>query len=362
MNKNEIIKEYFEKEYGKQKNYEAIMKKIKGGKSMKKKVINTAAIFVMIVTIGFVTQTIYANIAWNIEYKKYQNRDVITRNIAMEEAQKEGQLENLSMEYLVQDEIAIKVQSLMMTNDYVEIRLDMKQPKTPEKISYGYAIYDENNNIYAFSQRMSKVNKKNNVWKKLKQELGIPSNLNNVLSDLGSNSSSGIEMRSSTGFPHSKKLYIRIFDIGYDILEKSGKVRNVCLSDSEWQFEIDVPKKIYERTEIELMLSQEIEGITLNKAQLSETGLSIKVNLKDLRNFLMSGKDMDTKEFDKLRDAAFYLSDGEDNIYMATDMGTTKNENEIQAKFGIGKQDLDKKIYLNVSLNDVQAKIQLVEK
>ena len=318
---------------------------------MKKKFVNVAAIFVIIAVIGIVTQTIYANIAWNIEYKEYQNRNVITRNIAMEETEKEGQLENLSMEYLVQDEIAIKVQSLMMTNDYVEIRLDMKIPKTPEKISYGYAIYDENNNIYAFSQRMSKVSKKNNVWKKLKQELGIPSNLSNVLSDVGTNSSSGIKMNSSIGFPHSKKLYIRIFDIGYDIFEKSGKVQNVCLSDSEWQFEIDVPKKIYERTEIELVLSEEIEGITLNKAQLSETGLSIKANIKELRNFLMSGRDMDAKEFDKLRNAAFYLSDGEDNIYMATNMGTTKNDEEIQVKFGIGKQDLEKRIYLNVSLN-----------
>lgn len=360
MNKNEIIKEYFEKEYGKQKNYESIMKKIKGGKSMKKKVINTAAIFVMIVTIGFVTQTIYANIAWNIAYQEYQNRNIITRNITMEEATKEGYLENISMDYVVQDQIGIKVQSLMMTNDYVYIGLDMKLPETPEKISYGYAVYDENNNMYTFWPSISSISKKNNSWKNLKQELGIKSN--EVLSDVVSSSDSSIQMNSSTGFPHSKKLYIRIFDIGYDIYQENGKFENVCLSNSEWQFEINVPEKIYERTSIELMLEKEIEGITLNKAELTETGLSIKANIKELRNFLMAGKDMDSKEFDKLRDAAFYLSDGEDNIYMATDMGTTKNENEIQAKFGIGKQDLDKKIYLNVSLNDVQAKIQLVEK
>ena len=362
MQENKIFKEFLENTYNKDKNYNSICSYIKGGIYMKKNLLNIAAVILTVLVIGISAQNIYAKIAWNIEYKEYQKRNVITRQIAIDENSKDGYIENLNMDYTYQDNIGIKIKSLIITNDYCQIDFDTKLNEDINKISYGYVVYDENYTIYACSERWSKSKNNKSYLQKLYKELGIKNNKSKILSDSSWHGISKISMTSNIGFPNSKKLYIRIFDIGYDIFKENGSVEQIDLSNSEWQFEIDVPKKIYERTEIELMLSQEIEGITLNKAQLSETGLSIKVNIKDLRNFLMAGKDMDSKEFDKLRDAAFYLSDGEDNIYMATDMGTTKNKNEIQAKFGIGKQDLDKKIYLNVSLNDVQAKIQLVEK
>ena len=71
---------------------------------------------------------------------------------------------------------------------------------------------------------------------------------------------------------------------------------------------------------------------------------------------------MKSEDYEKLENAVFYISDGNDNIYRATGLGTTNKANEISARFGIGKKDLDKKIFLNVSLNDIQEKVELVQK
>lgn len=184
---------------------------------------------------------------------------------------------------------------------------------------------------------------------------------------MGKNNS-GIVLMSTNGFPQSKKLYIRIFDVGYSIDEtnneesKSNESKYVCLSDSEWQFEIDVPEKFYKRTTVELVPSKEVDGIVINKAELTETALIMKVNINNFVDFLMSGRDMETEEFNKSSGAAFYISDGDGNIYTASSIGTTQNKDEISARFGIGKDALDKKIFLNVSLNDIQTRIELVQK
>ncbi|MBO5478896.1 MAG: hypothetical protein J6A04_04210 [Clostridia bacterium] len=375
MPENKILKEFLESTYNKEKNYNSICSKIKGGMNMKKKLLNIAAVLLIIVVAGVTVQGVYAKIAWNIEYEKYQNRNVITRTVAIDETKQGDFAENINMDYIYQDGIGIKVKSLMLTNDYCKIGIDFKlneeAQKNKDKISYGYAIYDENNNIYAISERISfaRKPKKATYFEKLYKELGIKSNnLNNELCNSITYGFSGISMTSDMRFPKSKKLYVRIFDIGYETYEfdnENHKIKNseeFCLSNSEWQFEIDVPEKFYERTAVELVLSENVEGIVINKAELTETSLVMKANIKGLRDFIMDGKDMKTETFGKLRDAAFYISDGNDNIYLPTEMGTTREENEISARFGIGKDALENKIFLNVSLNDIQAKIELIQK
>lgn len=368
MSENKIFKEFLESTYDREKNYNSICSKIKGGIDMKKRILNIVAVLLIVLVTGVTAQSVYAKIVWHIEYKEYENRNVIRRTLAIDE---NNYSENLNMDYMYQDEIGIKIKSLMITNDYFKLDMDIKlnEDIDKDKIFYGYAIYDENNNIYEVSESPKsekKVSSKKIIrtyTKKLKQELGSDSNFLTI-NQMGKNSS-GIVLMSNDGFPQSKKLYIRIFDVGYSIYEEKqepNESKYVCLSDSEWQFEIDVPEKFYKRTTVELVPSKEVDGIVINKAELTETALIMKVSINNLRDFLMSGRDMETEEFNKSSDAVFYISDGDGNIYTASSRGTTQNKNEISARFGIGKDALDKKIFLNVSLNDIQARIELVQK
>lgn len=367
MPENKILKEFLEITYDKEKNYDSICSKIKGEVDMKKKWSNIAAVLLMILVIGVATPVAYAKIVWNIEYEKYQNRNVITRRVALDEESKEGYSQNIDMDYMYQDEIGIKVKSLMLTNDYCEIGLDFKFSEETEKeidkdeVYYGFAIYDENNNIYAIA---GKTVFESNYQKKLYEELGKKNIKEGDLSDSAQFGISGINITSIEGFPKSRKIYIRIFNVAYSTWEDNDEnliYKDIPLSGSEWQFEINVPQKFYQRTAIQLISSKEVEGVIINKAELTETSLAMKISIRQFGDFLMSGKDMDKETFAKLRNASLYISDEDDNIYEPTSMSIGEGD-EISARFGIGKDNLDKKIFLNVSLNDIQEKIELIQK
>ncbi len=48
------------------------------------------------------------------------------------------------------------------------------------------------------------------------------------------------------------------------------------LSKAEWNFEIDVPDKFYERQTIELKPKNEIPGIEISKISLTEAGMKLR--------------------------------------------------------------------------------------
>lgn len=48
------------------------------------------------------------------------------------------------------------------------------------------------------------------------------------------------------------------------------------LSKAEWNFEIDVPDKFYERQTIELKPTNEIPGIEISKISLTEAGMKLR--------------------------------------------------------------------------------------
>ena len=72
---------------------------------------------------------------------------------------------------------------------------------------------------------------------------------------------------------------------------------------------------------------------------MTQTGLSMIVNIKQLKDFMLGGMNMGSEEFGTLSKAAFYISDGDDNIYTATEFGTTTENGELSVRFGIGKDD-----------------------
>lgn len=388
MRENKVFQEFLQNTYDKDKNFEFICSEIKGGIDMKRKILNMVAVLLVVILIGATSSSIYAKISWNIEYKEFQNRLVKTDLVAIDEATTNGYAENLNMEYIYQDGIGIKLNSLMMTNDYFEIYADIKLPEdlkiNPDLFGFGYAIYDENKNVYALSERIkmyTKTKNKNNYYKKFYKELNIKYNPKDIYGGILSNSSQGgtdsyvkgnliqkLFLTSMKGFPQSKKIYIRIFDLGYamvDIDQTEHKIttaEDINVSNNEWQFEINVPEKFYERETINLKLEKEVNGVKLNKAELTETGLKLNVEVDGYRDLIMSGKDMTGEEFAKIQDESIFITDKDNNSFKLKNSATDGTEKGMDMIFDVPKNDLTKGLYLNVNINNINEKIKLIEK
>lgn len=323
MSENKILKEFLKNTYNQEKNYNSICSKIEKNIYEKKKVLNVAALILIVLVIGVTANEVYAKVAWNIACKKYQERNIISKTIALDEGSRAKYSEKIDMNYIYKDKIGVKITSLILTNDYMHVGLDIKFEEEPNvnesMINYGFAIYDENNNVYCISKRTSKNKVSENYYKKIYEELGIYNPFKNYkLGNSTARDISGITIISDKGFPQTKKLYIRIFDIGYIDFYSD---KDICLSESEWQFEIDVPKKFYERTAIELVAKEEVEGIIINKVELTETDLLINIKINE---FLTRDEEMKIKKFQELKNMVFYISDGDGNIYTANQSTVTR--------------------------------------
>ena len=83
---NTVFKEYAEKEFNADRNYEEILLKEKRKSSFSKKMLNTVATLLVIVVTGIMSTQIYAKIKWNIEFKEYQDRPNVEAKGTIEEA------------------------------------------------------------------------------------------------------------------------------------------------------------------------------------------------------------------------------------------------------------------------------------
>lgn len=177
------------------------------------------------------------------------------------------------MDSIVQDGIGIKIDSLLLTDDYVDANITFKFDENvnvdSDKFSLGCAIYDENKNIYGIYKRMNlaSTSKHDNTTVFIYKDLGIEYDKKNIYGiqlagsmGIGNVKSSpesrtitaNITLNASESFPRSKKLYIRIFDPGYTMVELGNvngqkeiiNAEDFQLSKAEWNFEIDVLDKI----------------------------------------------------------------------------------------------------------------------
>lgn len=383
MKKN--FKEYVDLQYDRDANYHAILNKVKGSGTMKKrKMLNIAVVIVIILLLGAMTPSIYANIKWNIEYKEYQNRKVdygiASINMAIDEYEA-----NINMDYVYQDGVGVKLNSLMITNDYFQMAIDVRFPEelpiNTDTFSYGFAVYDENNNIYGILEKFKMGEKRNfTYWKKIYKDLNIKYNKNDVFSMQYQDSCGGASvttsekghiiassnMTSSKGFPKSRKIYIRIFDMGYSLYEydeEAGKIlaaEDINISDAEWILEVEVPEEFYQRETVRLKISEEIEGFELTKAEVTETGILLKAKLEGMLDIIAAGREQTVKEFDDAVHNAIHIEDEEGNKYYDYNLGTTGNGEEIKMKYDINKKDIEQKTYyLCITVREKSYRVQL---
>ena len=383
MLESKLLKNYLNEKYSKENNYYEILQKVKGSGNMKKrKILNIAAILLIVIMLGALTPSIYAKIQWNIEYQEYENRPINYGSATINEAIQEYE-KNIQMDYIYKNDIGIKIDSLILTNDYFKINVNFKLPEgielNTQTFRYGFAVYDENGNIYGIQERMLFKDEKVPYWEKLYKELGINYDKKDVFAvQLKDSSGMGVitsqkgniiaytQMTSNKGFPKSKKLYIRIFDIGYDLMELNEEktqmlsAQNVNITNDEWIIELNIPEEFYTRQSINLKLANEVEGLKISKAELTKTALVMKVEQDGLRKAVMDGRNLSEEEFTNKINEAIHIEDEQGNTYNYTNLSTTENPEEIQLKFSLSTKDISKRLYLCVKINEKDYKVELI--
>ena len=385
---NTTFKKYLESKYSKEDNYKKILSKEKGVVSMKKRILNIAAIFLVIIIAGVLSTNIYAKIMWNIEFKDYRQLPSKEIKGTLDELKEEGYAEVLNIDYLEQDGIGIKINSILLTDDCLDIDITSKFDEdidvNSQTFSIGYTIYDENKNIYQIHSRMhlgEKTSKFDNVTLFTYEELGVEYDKKDVYAlQLANNGGVTLEeineeertinmnitLRAKDKFPQSKKLYIQIFDPGFSMIElgnENGKTNMVNaedfnLSNSKWLFEITVPEKFYDRNTIELKPESEISGIEFREITISETGMNLTFKSQAYDELIYKGKDMEHEKFLKEMEKMLFVSDKDGNKYNELNVGSTKEKEVYKINIDANIEDFNKGLYINY--NDI--KVKLVEK
>lgn len=396
--KNRLYEDFAKEKFNKERNYKAIVTKVKEvdvmkeSRSKKYKILNIAAIFIVAIIIGSVAPNIYAKIQWDIKFKEYQTRQVGEAKGSLEEAKESGYGQVINMDYVTQDGISAKIDSILLTDDCFDANVSFKFDENvvldSEKFTFGYAVYDENKNIYQVSGRihMNAKDKYDVTPLFIYKELGVDYNKRDIyaiqLSDtsgLGNveakeenrTITTNITMRARDSYPRSKKIYIRLFDLGYtmfdldlennDLEKRISATEDFILSKAEWIFEIDVPDKFQERQTLELKLQDEIPDLEIEKITLTEAGMVLRFKSEGYHNLIATGKDMKGNEFSEARANYLSITNGEGKVYQDLGGGTTQNGG-YKMILDAGKKDLDKKLYINFNSGGKQYTSELVVK
>lgn len=219
-----------------------------------------AALVIMI--IGEFSIIIYHNVKENNKYKKYLARDIVKGTYTLGNPDADGVAYSLENEYVTKNGIGARVESIEKTDKKLIAKVTFKFENditfNQSAFRYGFAIYDENKNVYEVFSRMYFNSKEKMDYRTLYtyKDLGIKNYKNKVyelmLSD-GCQSGSvlvgdkeitiNVDITAKDSFPESKKLYINVFDLGYieAKFDENNKpqVTDFNLSNTEWQFEVD---------------------------------------------------------------------------------------------------------------------------
>lgn len=293
------------------------------------------------------------------------------------------------MDYLTQDNIGIKINSILLTDDCLDFDITFKFNEginvDSKNFSFGYAVYDENKNIYNIQPRLFSKNKENNKISFIYKELGLNYNAKSAtaqqFSDTAIQQITGVSeanrtmdfnltLRAKDKFPQSKTIYIKIFDLGYtmsDIKNENNELtinnfEDFNLSKAKWNFEIEVPVKFYERNTIKLMPKNEIPGISIENISISETGMSIRLKSEEYDNLIKKGKNMETNEFKDQISDILNITDLEGKTYKIISSRSTQEQYEYNLKVDVGLKDLNKKLYINYNNDGMQYKEELIIK
>ncbi|MBP3832196.1 MAG: hypothetical protein ILA02_07490 [Clostridia bacterium] len=371
---NKYLKEYVESKNNKELNYNEILSKVKGGNVMNifkirfVKLLATVGIL-LIVFVGI--PNVYAYIKWNAEFTEFME---IPRQTSVGTKVDD---ELVEMNYIEKNGIKARVESLIASEDEVKIRLafefDNDIELNSKTFDYSYAVYDENNNIYAIynSSMNAKIDR---LPELIYRELNVDYNKNDIYANQYATSTSmgnisannrkivnEIRLKSLKGFPKSKKLYLRILNLGYSMINvEEKKIEEFNISKENWIFEIDIPERFYNSNSYDLKLKNEIEGVKLTKARITDTALTLTLEDKTIAEKLQNGHKMKSDEFAKMQDELIYITDNTGNKIQMLEI--TSSENEIKVRFSVAKQFLDEnRLFINITKDGKTYKSELIK-
>lgn len=348
-----------------------------------KKILLILAVIIILIVIAFVSYKVYVRIDMEMRFKEFEKRQAIETKgtLAYEEEDKCAKV--VDMDYITQDGIGVKVDSISITDDTFSANISFKVNKDFDykTFGYGYAIYDENKNIYEINSRMHLGENEKYDYDSIfmQRELGI--NKSTDIYSIYLADRAGIEnisinenekiitttmkIEAKDKFPQSKKIYIKLFDLGYFNMNRDENekitAQNVNLSDAKWQFEFDMPEEMNKRETVNLKLANEIPGLEVTNMTITETKLVLNFNSEEYINLISAGKDLPAGEFQNKCKEMLNITDGEGKVYQETSGGTTGNYG-YKASFDATKKDLPKKLFINFKVGDKQYKSELVEK
>lgn len=366
------------------------MQKQKDSKDKNKylKWLKVAAVLMVVVLLGMATPNIYAQISWQIEYQEFENRPVEYGSASIQKAIEEGNEKNIEMEYVYHDKIGVKLEALLITDDFFSMNVNFVFPKettiNTDTFTYGYAIYDEEKNVYGVYEGGLSDLMHQGYWKKLYKEVGIDYNPKDlfpsrpladnltgatVITSKEGNMIAQTTMQTPREFPKSKKLFIRIFNIGYIMEEYEQQEEGMVLAmeekfkitDAEWKLEVEVPEDFYQRKTDTFKLAEEIPGFEIQKFKVTKTGCNIIFKMDGFLDLVMSGMNRKQEEFEGEMADAIYIMDEEGKRYgYLQNSNGTYLDNSYKAKFDITIDDLDKKFYLHVKVNGKDYRSELM--
>ena len=361
----------------------------KGKKKLGKKILMLFLAIIAILLVIFILFKVYIYIDMEARFKEFEKRQAVETKGTLSYVDDENYAKVENMDYITQDGISIKINSILLTDDCLDFditfKFDEKINVDSKSFSFGYAIYDENSNIYNIQSRMHLDKKNDTITSFIYKELGLKYNTKNAtalqLSDTATlrikniNEESrsiniNVTLRAKDKFPQSKTIYIKIFDPGFTMNNIENDNNELIIKDSEdfklseakWNFEIEVPEKFYERNTIELVPKNEIPGLEVEQIQISETGMTIKFKSEEYDKVVKSGIDMEAENFQKQISEILSITDKEGNTYKVISSGTTQEKYEYKLSINAGINDLTKKLYINYIYNGTKYTEELIEK
>ena len=371
---NKAFKDYL---YKKDDNYEKILEKSNKKRFTRKTLLTRVAAIVIILFLVTATPSIYAKIKWNIEFREFKRSRTVSDKISLiiDENVDDGPNYILNSNPIEIDGIKVNVDSIVATDNNIAVIVTYEfndvSNINSETFSTGFLIYDENKNVYYCGGRMHLGEKTQNInayYKLLYDEIGAEFDREDLFSAKYTQSTScgrekvegnkitlRYQINSISGYPKFKTLNIKLFDLGYFMAERTedGKMsaENFNVSNDEWNFSIDMPQRFLDRTSVKLKVANNIEGLELDKFEITETGLNVVGTLKDFGEYVEGGLNGTIENWGEFSEKIIYITDEEGNVYKGNEIGTYGKENGFHTSFNnIGKDDLNKKLYLHACI------------
>ena len=91
-----------------------------------KKILLILAVIIILIVIAFVSYKVYLRIDMDMRFKEFEKRQAIETKGVLVSTKEDEYAKVVNMDYITQDGIGVRVDSLMMTDDTLNARIQFK--------------------------------------------------------------------------------------------------------------------------------------------------------------------------------------------------------------------------------------------